>query len=85
MKLRYVIYMYKTCFVYRVTQKNSDILWSMIGNGKKRYFQLCLMIFFFVLYEILMHFGIHIQFKDIIQGYSKVIEFCPLLGIIFGN
>ena len=33
MKSTYFIWMYKTCFVYRITQKIPDTSWTMPGNG----------------------------------------------------
>ena len=60
----------KACFIHKVTKNISDILWAMSENEFSTVFR-----GLFLLYEILMKFIKCIQFKDILQCYSRVIEY----------
>ena len=87
MKLIYVIQMYKRIFriqgnILSITQKISDILYSMLGNGRKF---VCVS----QLISIILHFNALCDAHAVYRHYTMILKsdlkFCLLLGIIFGN
>ena len=62
----------KACFVYRVTQKISDILWPILGSGWKCILN-CVSWFISVILN-LMHSAMRMLFEDIIWSYLEIIE-----------
>ena len=61
----------KVCFVYRIIQEISDILWTMLGNGWK-----CILNSVHDLFpSSYIYNALGILSKNIIQSYSEAIEY----------
>ena len=84
MELTHLIQMYEICFVYRITQKVSDILWIMFENGWK-----CILNCVSRFVSVMLNFNALCNAYTVQRHYTELLRsnriFCLLLGIIFWN
>ena len=84
-EIKYFIQLYKSIFVYRITQKISDISWVTLGNG-----WVCNKLFFMFFFPFILNFNalcnaytVQIQSYTVLLKSNRII--CLILGITFGS